>query len=202
MEWSDAGVEGSYRFIKRVWRLVHENQALFESEPNHSDLSQTAKELRRLTHQTIQKVTIEIGERNHFNTAVSAVMELVNGVSAYPDGEDRGVLRDALENVVLLLSPFVPHLAEELWQVMGHKESITLASWPTFDPAALVQDEVEIMVQINGKNREKLMVSSKASKEEIEATALASEKIQSSIAEKTVRKVIVVPKKLVNIVVG
>jgi leucyl-tRNA synthetase len=202
LEWSDAGVEGSYRFIKRVWRLVHENQALFENKTNNNDLSPVAKELRRLTHQTIQKVTVEIGERNHFNTAVSAVMELVNGISSYPEGADQQTLRDALENVVLLLSPFVPHLAEELWQVMGHTASINLASWPTFDPAALVQDEVEIMVQINGKNREKLVVASKASKEEIEATALANEKIKSLIAEKTVRKVIVVPKKLVNVVVG
>jgi leucyl-tRNA synthetase len=203
LEWSDAGVEGSYRFIKRVWRLVHENQALFtRGNSRSSELSSVAKELRRLTHQTIQKVTVEIGERNHFNTAVSAVMELVNGISSYPANEDHGVLRDALENVVLLLSPFVPHLAEELWQAMGHTKSINLASWPTYDPAALVQDEVEIMVQINGKNKEKLVVASKASKEEIEATAIATEKIQSLIADKTIRKVIVVPKKLVNIVVG
>jgi leucyl-tRNA synthetase len=202
LEWSAKGVEGSYRFIKRVWRLVHENRALFAQKSSSAELSAAAKELRRLTHQTIQKVTVEIGERNHFNTAVSAVMELVNGISTYPANENRFVLRDALQNVVLLLAPFVPHLAEELWEVMGNKGTVHLAAWPSYDPSALVQDEVEIMVQINGKNKERLVVASQASREEIEAIAIANEKIQSLIADKTVRKVIVVPKKLVNVVVG
>jgi leucyl-tRNA synthetase len=203
LEWSDAGVEGSYRFIKRVWRLVHDNKALFANKATTTtDISAAAKELRRLTHQTIQKVTVEIGERNHFNTAVSSVMELVNGISSYPATEDRTVLREALESVVLLLAPFVPHLSEELWEVMGHTGTVHLATWPKYDPAALVQDEVEIMVQINGKNREKLVVATKATKEEIETIAIANEKIQSLITDKKVRKVIVVPKKLVNIVVG
>jgi leucyl-tRNA synthetase len=201
LEWSDAGVEGSYRFIKRVWRLVHEHQAVFDGKTGGEN-NTAAKELRRLTHQTIAKVTVEIGERNHFNTAVSAVMELVNGISSYPADADRSVLREALESAVLLLAPFIPHVADELWQVMGHTDTIHRAAWPTHDPAALVQAEVELMVQVNGKNREKIIVATEADKAEIEATALANDKIQSAIEGKTVRKVIVVPKKLVNIVVG
>jgi leucyl-tRNA synthetase len=201
LEWSDAGVEGSYRFIKRVWRLVHEHQAVFDGKTGGEN-NAAAKELHRLTHQTIAKVTVEIGERNHFNTAVSAIMELVNGISSYPANADRKVLREALESAVLLLAPFVPHVADELWQVMGHTDTIHRAAWPKHDPAALVQTEVELMVQVNGKNREKIIVATEANKTEIEAAALENEKIKNAIAGKTVRKVIVVPKKLVNIVVG
>jgi leucyl-tRNA synthetase len=202
LEWSDAGVEGSYRFLKRVWRLVHENQTLFTAQDISDASTAEAKELRRLTHQTIQKVTTDIGERNHFNTAISSIMELVNGVSSYPKDANQVVLRDALESVVLLLAPFVPHQAEELWRVMGYEGSIHLTSWPKYDPAALVQAEVEIVIQINGKVKGRLLISVKATREEIEAQAIGQEKIQGLIEGKTVRKVIVVPGKLVNVVVG
>lgn len=202
LEWTDAGVEGSYRFLKRVWRIMNENKALFGDSKLVEADSPAAKELHRLTHHTIKKVTVEIGERNHFNTGVSSIMELVNGISSYPANADQMVLRFALESVALLLAPFVPHLAEELWQVMGKDGSVHLASWPEYNPTALIQAEVEIVVQVNGKVKEKLLVASSASKEEIESQAVEHQKIQALISGKTVRKVIVVPGKLVNIVAG
>jgi len=145
-------------------------------------------------------VTHEIGERNHFNTAISAIMELVNGLSSYPSEADRGIFKEALETLVLLLSPFVPHVTEEMWHMIGKEGSVHQQTWPTYDEAALVLDEVEIAVQINGKVRDKLVVSTSASREEIEKQALSTDRIQSLIEGKTVRKVIVVPGKLVNIV--
>ncbi|TCW37736.1 leucyl-tRNA synthetase [Laceyella sacchari] len=202
LEWSDSGVEGSYRFINRVWRLIAQHEALFaqdipvQGEPQSGE----AKELRRLMHQTIKKVTSEIGERSHFNTAISAIMELVNGLYAYPEHADRAVLKEALETLVVLLAPFVPHVTEELWQSMGKEGSVHRVNWPTYDERALVLDEVEIAVQINGKVRDKLVVATDASREEVEKQALETERIQALIEGKTVRKVIVVPGKLVNIV--
>ncbi|KPC74694.1 leucine--tRNA ligase [Thermoactinomyces vulgaris] len=202
LEWSDSGVEGSYRFINRVWRLIAQHEALFaqdipvQGEPQSGE----AKELRRLMHQTIKKLTSEIGERSHFNTAISAIMELVNGLYAYPEHADRAVLKEALETLVVLLAPFVPHVTEELWQSMGKEGSVHRVNWPTYDERALVLDEVEIAVQINGKVRDKLVVATDASREEVEKQALETERIQALIEGKTVRKVIVVPGKLVNIV--
>jgi leucyl-tRNA synthetase len=203
LDWNDAGVEGSYRFLSRVWRLIVQNKDLFHQElkPNGQS-DKEAKELRRLLHQTIKKVTHEIGERNHFNTAISSIMELVNGLYSYPEQADRGTFKEGLETLVILLAPFVPHIIEELWEMMDKEGSIHLVSWPIHDPAALVQDEVEIVVQINGKVKEKLMVPTKADRAEIEKLALSQEKVQQLIANKTVRKVIVVPGRLVNIVVG
>lgn len=201
LEWSDSGVEGSYRFLQRVWRLVTQNEELFKhSIQPAGKLDPAAKELRRLLHHTVKKVTHEIGERNHFNTAVSSIMELVNGISSYPQDADKAVLKEALEHVVLLLAPFVPHITEELWHRMGKEGSVHLAAWPKYDPSALVLDEIEIVVQINGKVREKLVVPAKAEREEVEKLALASGRVQQLLDGKTVRKVIVVPEKLVNIV--
>lgn len=201
LEWSDSGVEGCYRFINRVFRLIAQNEDLFRHETKGSEaLSAEAKELRRLLNHTIKKVTHEIGERNHFNTAISAIMELVNGLSSYPSEADRGIFKEALETLVLLLSPFVPHVTEEMWHMIGKEGSVHQQTWPTYDEAALVLDEVEIAVQINGKVRDKLVVSTSASREEIEKQALSTDRIQSLIEGKTVRKVIVVPGKLVNIV--
>jgi leucyl-tRNA synthetase len=201
LEWSDTGVEGSHRFLNRVWRLISQNEALFKKEIVPAEnLGAEAKELRRLLHQTIKKVTGEIGERSHFNTAISSIMELVNGLYSYPESADRGMFKEALEKLVILLAPFVPHITEELWQMMGKEGSVHLVSWPSYDESALVLDEVEIAVQINGKVRDKLVVPTQASREEVEKLALATNRIQQLIAGKTVRKVIVVPGKLVNIV--
>lgn len=201
LEWSDTGVEGSFRFLNRVWRLIAQHEDLFgQTLTPASPLDHDAKELRRLLHQTIKKVTSDISERSHFNTAISAIMELVNGLYSYPNHADRATLRDALEKLVILLAPFVPHMTEELWQLMGKGESVHKQSWPSYDPEALVLDEIEIAVQINGKVREKLVISTSASKEEVEKEALSQERIQALIQGKNVRKVIVVPGKLVNIV--
>ncbi|SDZ24482.1 leucine--tRNA ligase [Thermoactinomyces sp. DSM 45892] len=201
LEWSDSGVEGSYRFLNRVWRLVVQHLDLFKQElPISPELSSSAKELRRLLHATIQKVTHEIGERSHFNTAVSSIMELVNGINAYPADADRVVLKESLESLVVLLAPFVPHITEELWHLIGHRDSVHLATWPKADESALVQDEVEIVVQINGKMRGKIVVPAGADRAEIEKQAMGQQAIQTWLEETVVRKVIVVPGKLINIV--
>lgn len=201
LEWSDSGVEGSYRFLNRVWRLVAQNLDLFQQEvAAETTLSTPAKELRRLLHATIKKVSHEIGERNHFNTAVSSVMELVNGMNSYPTDADRAVLKEAVEALVLLLAPFVPHMTEELWSMMGNKDSVHQATWPKVDESALVQDEVEIAVQINGKVRGKIVVPAQADRAAIEEQAVQHPTIQAWIEGKMIRKVIVVPGKLINIV--
>ncbi|MBA4493079.1 leucine--tRNA ligase [Paenactinomyces guangxiensis] len=201
LDWSDTGVEGSYRFLNRVWRLIGQHESLFGRNLTPApEPDRDARELHRVLHQTIKKVTHEIGERSHFNTAISAIMELVNALYSYPEHADRGTLREALEKLVILLAPFVPHITEELWQIMGGEGSVHAQDWPSFDPEALVLNEVEIAVQINGKVREKLVVSTSASREEVEKQALAQERIQDLVDGKTVRKVIVVPGKLVNIV--
>ncbi|BCU82469.1 leucine--tRNA ligase [Polycladomyces abyssicola] len=202
LEWSDAGVEGSYRFLNRVWRMVEQHASLFEQRPAPDTTSKEAQELNRLRHRTVKKVTEDVNDRYHFNTAISAIMELVNGIYAYPEDADRGTLADAIETVVLLLAPFAPHITEELWQRMGHQDSVHAQSWPTFDPAALVQNEVEIAVQINGKVRDKVVVPAEADKSEVEALVMKLDRIQTLLEGKTVRKVIVVPRKLVNIVVN
>lgn len=201
LEWSDSGIEGSYRFLNRVWRLVVQNLDLFNQEVTpSSSLSGPAKELRRLLHATIKKVTHEIGERNHFNTAVSSVMELVNGMNAYPADADRAVMKEALETLVVLLAPFVPHMTEELWSVMGHSNSVHNVAWPKVDESALVQEEVEIAVQINGKVRGKIVVPAQADRSAVEEQAVQHPTIQAWIEGKAIRKVIVVPGKLINIV--
>ncbi|MCS1350407.1 leucine--tRNA ligase [Mechercharimyces sp. CAU 1602] len=201
MEWSDAGVEGSYRFINRVWRMVEQHHSLFQGTRSHPVLTdKAAQSLHRLTHQSIKKVTDDIEERDQYNTAVSAIMELVNAIYLYPEEADRGTLADAIESTLLLLAPFVPHVTEEMWSRLGHTTSIHKESWPSFDPTALVQNEVELAVQVNGKVRSKVVVAKEASQEEIEKRVLADERVQAQVEHKTIRKVIVIPGKLVNIV--
>jgi leucyl-tRNA synthetase len=202
LDWSESGVEGVHRFLNRVWRLVVQNEELFKQPvPSGAKADGKTKELRRLLHQTIKKVTIEIGERNHFNTAVSAIMELVNGLYQHAGETDPALYKEALETLVVLLAPFVPHMSEELWSVMGKEGSVHQTAWPSYDESALILDEVELAVQINGKVREKIVVPNQASREEIEKQALDNERIKHWTEGKTVRKVIVVPGKLVNIVV-
>lgn len=201
LEWSDSGVEGSYRFLNRVWRVVGEHKHIFEDRPQAvPDVDKESKALNRTLHYTIKKVTEDVGTRYNFNTAISAIMELVNAVQSYPQTADRGTLADAIEHIVLLLAPFTPHIAEELWQQIGHKDSVHEQAWPTFDEAALALDEVELAVQVNGKVRDKLTVPAGADNKEVEEMALARSKVQQQLNGKTVHKVIVVPKKLVNIV--
>ncbi|WP_139490416.1 leucine--tRNA ligase [Brevibacillus dissolubilis] len=203
LDWTDTGVEGSYRFLNRVWRLIEANTALFGKKaatPKPND--DAAKDLYRTVHHTIKKVTEDIGERYTFNTAISTIMELVNKLYTYPNEADRSTFVFALETLIVLMAPITPHISEEMWQLVGKEGSVHEQTWPTYDPQALVLDEVEIVIQINGKVRDKLVVPNGLSKEELEQHVTANEKTQALIEGKTIRKVVAVPGKLVNIVVG
>ena len=203
-------MEGAYRFLSRTWRIVMDyvddigTVATFQGpgEPEGE-----LKALRRKTHQTIKKVTNDIEERFHFNTAISAVMELVNALYQIPrpdrsDGLALSVIRETLEAVILLLAPIVPHIAEELWQAIGHQECLGMAaSWPSYDPAVAAEEEITIVVQVNGKVRSRLIVAPDAEDEEIKKKALSDEKTGKFIAGKEILRVVYVPQKLVNIVV-
>jgi leucyl-tRNA synthetase len=204
LEWSDDGVQGSFRFLKRFWSAVTEHAAGGSTaELDVSALDEPQKDLRRKTHQTIEKISDDIGRRHSFNTAVAASMELLNAINKFDDesGAGRAVAREALEVVVVMLSPIVPHICHALWQELGHETALIDQSWPTADAAALELDLVELVVQVNGKLRARLSVAVDASKESIEADALADENVQRFIEGKEVRKVIVVPGRLVSIVV-
>lgn len=202
LEWNEQSVEGCYRFLNRVWRAVYDNHALISSHPE-VETEGEARNLRRMTHRTIKKVTEDIDGRFHFNTAISAVMELVNAIYVFEaKNKYPGALCEALETVVKLLAPFVPHITEELWLSMGNTTDLETVGWPAHDEKALVEDENLIVIQVNGKVRAKITVPATADKATVEAAALADETIVRQIADKTVRKVIVVPGKLVNVVVG
>ncbi len=206
LEWSDAGVEGAYRFLNRVWRLVsdvvQELGPLPEGlEPAPAD--EAAAELRRMVHRTVQRVTQDIEDRFHFNTAIAAVMELVNAFYQYKESglRDRAVVAEGLEKLVLLLSPFAPHLAEELWHMIARAGSVHEQPWPGYDPAVVRADTVEIVVQVNGRVRDRLVVAREAAEEAVKEAALALPKVQEHIAGRRVARVVVVPGRLVNIVV-
>ena len=205
LEWSDQGVEGAFRFLNRVWRIVaHFEDAIREGldDYDHSTLTAEEKSLRRTLHQTIKKVTEDVGERFMFNTAISAVMELVNAFYGFQDRTVHpGLVREFSFALVKMLAPFAPHITEELWSRMEGKGSVHDARWPKFDRAAIVEDEVEIVLQINGKVRDKLTVPAAMKPQEMEKAALAQPKVQELTAGKTIVKVICVPKRLVNIVV-
>ena len=202
LEWSDSGVEGANRFLRRLWRMVSEHIGRGPvADIEISELDKAQKNLRRKTHETIGKVDDDYGRRQTFNTAIAAVMELCNEVSKLDTSSANGlaVEREALQAALLLLCPIVPHATEHLWRELCG-EDIILARWPLVDTAALSRDELEIVVQVNGKVRAKLSVAVDADKETLEAAALAEENVIRFIEEKTVRKVIVVPGKLVNVV--
>ena len=203
LEWNEQGVEGCARFLGRVWRAVVENQALVVDAVLPDEFSPEGAELHRKTHQTIKKVTEDIDGRFHFNTAVAAVMELVNAIYALKQPEQhRGELREALETVVRLLNPFVPHICEELWQALGYPAGVEKAGWPAWDREALVAEEITLVVQVNGKVRGKIAVPVSADQATIEERACAEPNVQRFTAERPIRKIIVVPGRLVNIVVG
>jgi len=204
LEWSDEGVDGASRFLKRLWKLVHSHL-----ETDFSDIKLDAdtltpeqKNIRRKLHETIKKVSDDVGRRHTFNTAIAAVMELINELVKFAENSEQAyaVSREAIESVVLLLSPIVPHISQQLWNELGHDGLTADVPWPQCDESALVRDEIELVVQVNGKLRSRISVAAKADKESIEATALADEKIVANIEGKTVRKIIVVPGRLVNIV--
>ncbi len=208
LEWSEQGVEGGYRFLNRVWRLSRMwMDSIREAEPFDGRPDQVGGDSRdvvKKTHETIKKVTKDIEDRFHFNTAISSIMELVNtlyGVEPEKSPQKIAVMRFAMESVTLLLSPIVPHFAEELWNALGFETSILLASWPSYREDALVKDEFLIVVQVNGKLRSRFNVDADADDDTIKEMALSDERVQKFIDGKPVRKVIVVKKKLVNIVV-
>lgn len=204
LEWSDQGVEGAWRFIQRVWRIILSYADKVKENPafDVKTLTKEEKELFRILNVTVEKVTEDIGTRGTFNTAISSIMELVNAFYVFKDGNlNAGLAREIVINLIKLLAPFAPHVTEELWQQIGQTGSVHHTTWPTFDPKATIADEVEVVVQVNGKLRSKIMVSSSATREAQQEIALADEKIKGLIEGKTIVKVISVPKKLVNIVV-
>lgn len=204
LEWSDQGVEGAWRFLQRVWRLAMSYQEVITTagELNTSEFNAKEKELHRILHLTVKKVGEDISQRNAFNTAISSIMELVNALATFADGElNPALAKDVVTKLTQLLAPFAPHLTEEIWEQLGNNGSVHHSQWPTYDEKSTIADEVEIVIQVNGKIKDKLMVSSSITKEEQESKALALEKVQANISGKTIVKIICVPKKLVNIVV-
>jgi len=203
------GIDGIYRFLNRLWRHVYAYQDAFRDEWRRSidtlEMGDLSRALRRKTHQTIQRVTADI-ERFQFNTAISAMMELLNEMYAFtPDTEDiyndvNVPWSEALEMIIRLLSPFAPHITAELWAQLGQEGAMPLEAWPEFDSAVAAEEALEIPVQVNGKMRDKLIVPLNVTQGELESLAMASEAVRRHIGEATVRKVIVVPGKLVNIV--
>ncbi len=205
LEWSDSGVEGAFRFMKRLWRQVysHVSQQAPVASLDKNALTDEQKAVRRQLHQTLKKVTDDMSRRFTFNTAIAANMELINTLYKFADDSENGraVRQEVLEAVVLMLSPVVPHICQQLWNELGRDGDIVVASWPKVDDSALEQDSLQMVIQVNGKLRSKIMVPVAADKQAIEKMALADETIQRYVEGKTIRKVIVVPKKLVNIVV-
>ncbi|MEP7314940.1 MAG: class I tRNA ligase family protein, partial [Pseudomonadota bacterium] len=208
LEWSDEGVLGANRFLRRVWKAVYEHvSAAAATSPlpalDTAALDGAARDLRRIAHQTLGKVKDDIGRRQVFNTAIAAVMELLNAVARLPAGERqaRAVRQEALTIAVLCLSPIVPHIAHALWQELGHREPLHRTQWLPVDPAALTQQLVEIVVQVNGKLRGRISLAPTAADDELRAAALADPQIQRHLEGREPVKVIVVRGKLVNVVV-
>lgn len=210
LEWSDQGVEGAYRFLTRLWRFVLQHRELLV--PLNSDLQEESfsaelRELRRMIHRTIKKVTNDIESRFHFNTAIAAIMELFNALSLTASDEAKleegaALIKSGLETLVILLCPFVPHLASELWEQLGHREHLDTIRWPVYSDEALEEERLLIVVQVDGRVRGKIMVPSDATGDVIEAEALKDPKVKGFLQGKEVRRVIQVPRRLVNIVLG
>jgi leucyl-tRNA synthetase len=225
VEWSDAGLEGSFRFLVRVWRIVDHwaetvgGEGMPECRP--ADCSDAERALRRKTHDTIRRVTTDIEERMHLNTAVSSLMELVNEVYSFSEGTAHGApargeppagrveqpqtiaaLREALDALVLMISPFAPHTAEEMWKMLAHDGGLAKAKWPSFDAEVAKADQVEVPVQINGKVRARVTVPADASEDSLRELALANTVVQSHTNGKTIRKVVIGKGPLVSVVVS
>lgn len=207
LEWSDQGVEGSFRFLNRIWRIVQAFEAVLAqkvTEYDHSNLNEADKDLRRVLHSSIKKVTNDIETRFNFNTAISTMMELVNALYAYKEAAkepNAGLIYEAISDLIKMMSPFVPHITEELWRgAIDANSSVHEQSWPECDEEALKVDNVEIVLQVNGKVRGRLTVPAEATKEELEKIAMADANVQAHIGDATVRKIICVPGRLVNIV--
>ncbi len=206
LEWSDSGVEGSYRFLKRLWKIVAKHEAIALLDFGSIELSDDQAQLRRKTHQTLEKVSDDYGRRHTFNTAIAATMELLNAVTRFADTHedtnDRLVIQEALETAILMLAPIVPHFCHALWIHLGHDEAVMNASWPQVDRSALTETSITVVLQVNGKLRDTVEVAKDISKDELEKLALDNEAVKRFTADGTIRKVIVVPGRLVNIVVN
>ena len=209
-EWNDQGVEGASRFLRRVWKRVYANRDLLRAAPTQvpptGELDESERAVHRKTHETIRSVTADLEGDFHFNTAIAQIMELMNAtehLNVSPDATPaaRAVFREAIETIILLLSPFAPHIAEELWQELGHPPGILRAAWPTVDAEALQRKQIEIVIQINGKVRSRITVDANADRAAMEKTALEDPTVLKWIGDRTVRKVVVVPGKLVNIAI-
>jgi len=210
LDWNDRGVEGASRFLNRVWRFVHANLPELRAAPRAvpGPGSDGGRAFRRVIHETIRKVTHDIEHDFHFNTAISAVMELVNALHEFerasldgmPREERSGLLREAVEATLLLLGPVSPHITEELWAALGHTQSLFKQRWPEPDPAALARDEVEIVVQVDGRVRSRLTALVGAQEAEVREKALADDKVRPWLDGRRIAKVVVVPGRLVNIV--
>jgi leucyl-tRNA synthetase len=203
LEWSDSGVEGGSRFLRRVWRLAQAHVSA--GRPGALDkaaLSDVQKEVRRAIHLAIKQASQDIGQHHKFNTAIAAVMTLMNVLEKAPTttDQDRALLQEGLQTVALLLAPITPHISHALWLELGHAHAIIDAPWPAVDEAALVQDSLTLVIQVNGKLRGQIEVPASASREEVEAAARANENVLRFTEGLGIRKVIVVPGKLVNIV--
>ena len=208
LDWSDQGVEGASRFLNRVYRFVESNKDMLASAPEQlpSGLDDKSRSLHRKTHQTIRKVTLDLGNDFHFNTAISAVMELVNLMLSLVSEEAEheivpAAIKEAVDAILLLLSPMTPHFCSELWEITGHKTLLENESWPRFNPESAREEEIIVVLQVNGKVRSRLLVSPEIGDDELRELTLQDDNVQKFIGNMLIRKVIVVPKKLVNVVV-
>ncbi len=203
LDWSEQGVDGCFRFLNRVYRLVDELADVVKKDVEFGELNSQDKDMRYTIHSTLKKVTADLSEKFGFNTAISALMELINDMYKYKelDNINEAVIKEGVQTIVTIIAPFAPHLGEELWTMIGKEGSVFDIDWPKYDEKALVKDEIEVVVQVNGKVRGKLTVNSNISKDEMEKVALEDEKIKGLVEGKTIVKVVAVPKKLVNVVV-
>jgi leucyl-tRNA synthetase len=203
LEWSDAGVEGSFRFLKRVWKAAHDHvEQGVVAAYQEGELSAEAKTLRRQLHLTIQKVDDDIGRRKTFNTAIAANMELLNALAKFTDTTPvgRAVAQEVLESVALMLNPIVPHIGQALWSALRPGSDMLDQAYPQADQVAMVQDEIELMIQVNGKLRGSITVAKTTDKATLEQLALAHEAVQKQLAGAQPKKIVVVPGRLINIV--
>ena len=202
LEWSDKGVQGAYRFLKKLWVLIEKHCSEDPLKPI-DDLNGNQKELRYKTHSTIVKVSDDIGRRYKFNTAIAAIMELLNSVTRFDDDSHKGrsVVRESLETIILLLSPIVPHICHELWKKLNYKTSLIDEEWPNADKLALAKDSIEIVVQVNGKLRSRIIVDVNADEEKIKSLVIKDKNVQRYIGKNKVKNIIIVPGRLVNVVV-
>ena len=213
VEWSDAGLEGSWRFLARVWRFVDQwcervEKRCADRQRRRRSFNAAERKLRRKTHETIRRVTVDVEQRIHLNTAMSALMELVNEMYAFGEPAEgrhgaRRIgerLREAIEALVVMISPFAPHTAEELWEMTGHEDGIAQASWPSFDESVARADEIVVPVQVNGKLRSRLTVAADTPEGELRERALADPAVRPHVEGKTIKSVVIVKGKLINVV--